>query len=164
MKIFIISILVSLITLVGCTPSAQLQFEVIENYPQLFLDDTEFCCEFRSATIDEQGNFVLLPNQYIELYIDFDRDLFTIVEFNDSIVRQYDYTFVVFDYEPIMNSSNEIIILRTGLLTALNNTNNKLLFRYALHENNSYAILELNSMNGLVQYLFIPTNLLNGNM
>lgn len=164
MKLFAISVLLSLIILVGCVPSPHLQFDVIENYPQLFIDDTEFCCEFRNTTLDEQGNFVLIPNQYVELYIDLDKDLFTIVEYNNETVRQYDYEFVVFDYEPIMNSSNELIIVRTGLLTDLGNSDNKLLFRYSLHENGSYVVFELSTMDALVQYLFIPINLLNGNM
>lgn len=164
MKLFIISILISVLLLTGCAPSPQLQFNIIENYPQLFLDDLDFCCNFTNATVDEQGNFLLSPDHYLELYIDPKRDLFTIVEYSDDVVQQFDYTFVVFDYEPTINNSNKLVIVRTGLLTDLGNSDNKLLFRYAFHDANTYLVMEVNSMNGISQYVFIPMNQLNGNM
>lgn len=163
-KSIVLIALFALMLMVGCTPSPDLQIHVIENYPQLFLDDHEFCCELRNANLDSNGNFVMKPDQYIEMYIDLKEDHLTVVEYNYDVVTQYDYTFVIFDYEPIVNSSGENILIRTGLLTDWSNRDNKILFRYAFHDGGYYAVMEVNGVAGPMQYILIPIQNITGNM
>lgn len=157
MKHFIFILFFALL-LSGCN-----QVEVVKNNNYWFLNDTEFSGDYRSMSIDNNGNFYEYDGNII-VHVEWDdksnSGLDVMYVFDTTSNTEFYYEITVFGYEDVVNSSGNTILVRNILLRDLN-TNQEIIGRYSIWD--GYVILEMFFANDTVQFLLVNTPLLEEN-